>query len=291
MHTVRLIRSATNNLNGKTILVTGATSGIGEATAFACARDGARVVLSGRNTHAGEALCERLEGSGHCFVGADLGDREQAQSLIERAWEAAGPLDGLVNNAGVVHHVTVPDTDDATWSDTLRVNLDAVFYLCRDVIPRMTEQGSGVIVNVASTWGLVGAERSAAYCASKGAVIQLTRSMALDHARDGVRVNAVAPGAVDTPMLVAEAAAFGLGADEGRELWSADAPTRTLASASNIADAIVFLLSDRAAHIHGTVLRARLQIPVKLSHKSRRHKVVKLTLLNLSIGLNRIDSR
>ena len=241
-------------LQDKTILVTGATSGIGAATAEACAQEGARLVLTGRNAGAGEELCARLDGSGHCFLPADLGQRDEAQGLIERAVEKAGRLDGLVNNAGGVHHASVPDTDDECWDDTLNVNLSAVFYLCREAIPHMTGQGGGVIVNVASTWGLVGAERSAAYCATKGAVIQLTRSMALDHARDGVRVNAVAPGAVHTPMLASEAAAFGLSAEQGRELWSADAPTRSLASASHIADAIVFLLSEKSAHIHGTVL-------------------------------------
>ena len=148
----------------------------------------------------------------------------------------------------------VPGAGVELWDDTIAVNLNAVFYLCRGFIPTMIDQGGGVIVNVASTWGLVGAEQTAAYCASKGAVIQLTRAMAMDHARHKVRINAVAPGAVDTPMLAAEAEAFGLSADEGRELWAADAPTRSLASANDIAEAIVFLMSDKSRHIHGTVL-------------------------------------
>ena len=241
-------------LNGKTILVTGATSGIGSATAEVCAQAGARIVASGRNTAAGDELLSRLEGSEHVFVTANLDDPDQAKSLFAKAMTLVENIDGLVNSAGVIHHANVPDTSDANWDDTIAVNLNAVFYLCRAAIPAMIEQGGGVIVNVASTWGLVGAEKSAAYCATKGAVIQLTRSMAIDHAEDNVRINAVAPGAVDTPMLAGEASEFGLSTEEANELWAADAPNRKLASATEVADAIVFLLSDRSKHIHGIAL-------------------------------------
>ena len=241
-------------LRGKIILVTGATSGIGAATALACAREGAALVLTGRNRDAADKLISKLPAGDHHFIEADLSDGEQAQGLVGKAVHRAGRLDGLINNAGVVHHATVPDTTDENWAETIAVNLSAVFYICRAAIPVFREQGGGVIVNVASTWGLVGAEQSAAYCASKGGVIQLTRSMAMDHARDNIRINAVAPGAVDTPMLAAEAAEFGLSAEEGRKLWAADAPNNSLASAEDIAEAIVFLASDRAKHIHGIAL-------------------------------------
>ena len=240
-------------LKQKTLLITGTTSGIGEATALACAREGATVITTGRNLDAGQALLSRLPGEDHQFIPIDLADKSATQNFAERVAREFR-LDGLVNNAGVVHHASVPDTTEAQWDDTIAVNLNAIFYLCRAVIPSMIDQGGGVIVNVASTWGLVGAGQSAAYCASKGAVIQLTRSMAIDHAGQNVRVNAVAPGAVDTPMLEAEAAAFGLSSEEGRQLWADDAPTRSLAEAEDIAEAIVFLLSDKAKHIHGTVL-------------------------------------
>lgn len=240
--------------SGKTILVTGATSGIGAATASAFAREGARVVLSGRNAAAGNTLRASLDGDGHLFMAADLGERNSARRLIGEVLRQVGTLDVLVNNAGVVHHSTVPQTSDSHWEETIAVNLNAVFYLCRAAIPAMIAAGGGAIVNVASTWGLVGAEQAAAYCASKGAVIQLTRSMAIDHARDGLRINAVAPGAVDTPMLEAEAAELGLNADQCREQWAAGTPDRSLASAADVADAILFLASERARHIHGSVL-------------------------------------
>jgi meso-butanediol dehydrogenase/(S,S)-butanediol dehydrogenase/diacetyl reductase len=241
-------------LSGKTVLITGATSGIGEATAEACASEGARVVISGRNTTAGEELISRLHGSGHLFVAADLRIKSQAQTLVTTVLQKVGTLDVPVNSAGVMHHQTVADTSDEQWDDTIAVNLNAVFYLCRSAIPAMVRQGGGVIVNVASTWGLVAAESSAAYCASKGAVIQLTRAIAMDHARDNVRINAVCPGSVDTPMLESAANSFGISADQGRELWAADSATKTIASAQDIADAIIFLASDKAKHIHGVAL-------------------------------------
>lgn len=241
-------------LSGKTILVTGATSGIGAETARTCAREGATVVLSGRNASAGTDLISKLPGKDHQFIATDLSDAAQAQELVGKVIDKTGKLDGLVNNAGVAHHATVPGTSDADWDDTIAVNLSAVFYMCRAAIPVMKNQGGGVIVNVASTWGLVGAEQSAAYCASKGGVIQLTRSMAMDHARDNVRINAVAPGAVDTPMLRAEAEEFGLSADEGCKLWARDAPNQSLASVEDIAEAVVFLASNKSKHIHGIVL-------------------------------------
>lgn len=241
-------------LKGRTVLITGATSGIGLATAEACAQEGARVVSSGRNTDAGEKLLSRLPGIGHKFVTADFRKVEQADEFINNVVHLVGQIDGLVNSAGVIHHATVVETSNDHWDETIAVNLSAVFRLCRAAIPVMINQGGGAIVNVASTWGLVGAERSAAYCASKGGLIQLTRSMAIDHAANGVRINAVAPGAVDTPMLEAEAEALGITANEARQQWSTDVPNRRLAAAEDVADAIVFLLSDKSRHIHGATL-------------------------------------
>ena len=194
----------------KIVLITGGTSGIGEKTAEILASKGAKIAVTGRNSAKGDELVKRLPGTGHLYVCSNLRNRQEAQSLITRVIEITGTIDILVNSAGVALHGTVPQTTDEAWENTMSVNLNAVFYLCRAVIPLMIQNGGGIIVNVASTWGLVGAENSAAYCASKGALIQLTRSMAIDHAKDKIRINAVCPGAVDTPMLAAEATAFGL---------------------------------------------------------------------------------
>ena len=173
-------------LENKTALITGATSGIGEKTAELLALNGATVVAVGRNASKGQELVGRLAGSGHSFVSADLSDKNEVQSLVDKVMEAVGDINVLVNSAGVALHGAVTETDDRIWDTTMAVNLNAVFYLCRAFIPKMVANGGGVIVNVASTWGLVGAENSAAYCASKGALVQLTRSMAIDHAKDNV---------------------------------------------------------------------------------------------------------
>ena len=241
-------------MKDKTVLITGATSGIGEKSAELFALEGATVVAVGRNSSRGQALVERLEGSGHSFVPSDLSDKNEAQSLVDKVTEVAGTVDILVNSAGVALHATVPETDDQIWENTMAVNLNAIFYLCRALIPKMIIKGGGVIVNVASTWGLAGAEKSAAYCASKGALIQLTRSMAIDHAKDNVRINAVCPGAVDSPMLAAESAAFGLSVSDGKALWASDAANNKLAMTEDIANAILFLASESASHIHGISL-------------------------------------
>ena len=241
-------------LKNKTALITGATSGIGEKTAELLAQNGATVVAVGRNVSKGEELVDRLAGSGHSFISVDLSDKNEVQSLVDKVMEAVADIDVLVNSAGVALHGAVTETDDRIWDTTMAVNLNAVFYLCRAVIPKMVANGGGVIVNVASTWGLVGAENSAAYCASKGALVQLTRSMAIDHAKDNVRINAVCPGAVDTPMLAAESAAFGLSVSDGKTLWAADAANKKLATPEDIANAILFLASENAMHIHGIAL-------------------------------------
>ncbi len=241
-------------LEGKGVLITGATSGIGEQCARAFAREGAKLVLSGRSAERGETLAAELAGSGATFIRSGLGTSAAADALVAESVGRLGRLDVLVNSAGVIHHRSVPETSDEEWEDTIAVNLSAVFYLSRAAVREMVPAGGGVIVNVASTWGVVAGEGVAAYCASKGAVIALTRAMAADHARENVRVNAVCPGAVDTPMLVNEAKQLGMDPDEGRRRWAADAPNRRLASAGEIADAVVFLASERARHIHGIAL-------------------------------------
>lgn len=243
-------------LAGKAVLVTGATSGIGAQCARAFAREGAKLLLTGRSAERGEALAAELAGGDAraCFVPGELGSADAADVLVAECVDRLGSLDVLVNSAGVIHHRNAPETSDEEWEETIAVNLSAVFYLSRAAVREMVPAGGGVIVNIASTWGIVAGERVAAYCASKGAVIALTRAMAVDHAREKVRVNAVCPGAVDTPMLVNEAEQVGLDPDEGRRLWAADAPNRRLASAADIADAAVFLASDRARHIHGVAL-------------------------------------
>ncbi len=236
--------------HGKSVLVTGATSGIGAAAARAFAAAGARVLFTGRSLSRGAAVAASIDGDAQ-FVAADLLDAGACARLVAEAVSRFGGLDVLVNNAGVIHRVSAPETSDEQWRETMAINVDAVFYLCRAAIPVMEKQGGGAIVNVASDASLIAAPDMAAYCASKGAVLQLTRAMAIDHAAQGIRVNAVCPDNVDTPMLEEEARQ--LGAAYGDYLAAADAaiPLGRVAQPEDVADAVLFLASDRAAMITG----------------------------------------
>ncbi len=177
-----------------------------------------------------------------------------ADWLVEETVAQFGGLDVVVNSAGMVHHADALETSDELWRQHMALNVDALFYLSRAAVQRMKAQGGGAIVNISSEWGLVGAERAVAYCASKGAVIQITRAMALYHGADGITVNAVCPGGVDTPMLAAEAKLLGMTAEEARAHWSAASPNKRVATARDIADAVCFLASDAARHINGVAL-------------------------------------
>ncbi|GLR67946.1 putative oxidoreductase [Acidocella aquatica] len=235
-------------LTGKVALITGASAGIGMATARLFAGRGAKVMLSGRNAQAGEALAAELGGE---FLAVDVAAPEAAGRLVEWAVRRHGRLDVLVNNAGILFQGDAQDCTDAQWDMTMAVNVTAVFRLSRAAVPVMAGQGGGAIVNVASDWGLVGADRAVAYGTSKGAVVQLTRSMAADHARQGIRVNAVCPGDTDTPMLRREAGAAG----EVRLRAMAEAiPMGRLGQPRDVAAAIAFLASEDAAFITGAML-------------------------------------
>jgi meso-butanediol dehydrogenase/(S,S)-butanediol dehydrogenase/diacetyl reductase len=193
-------------LNGNVAVVTGASRGIGAAVALELARRGARLVLTGRSGSllaavAGEA---RAIGAEVEVLVQDVTTPEAADAIVGTALARFGHLDILVNNAGVMANGTALDCTDADWEHVFATNVTAVFRLSRAALRVMVPRRSGAIVNIASDWALVGARGAVAYAASKGAVAQLTRSMALDHARDGVRVNAVCPGDTETDMLLGE---------------------------------------------------------------------------------------
>ena len=184
------------SIQGKSVLVTGSTTGIGEASARAFAAQGARVLVTGRNEERGRAICAGIEADGGTavFSAADVSDRAQCDRLVSETVHHFGRLDILVNNAGVLHEGTALTTSDHAWDETMEVNVSSVFFMSRAALKQMSAQGSGCIVNTASEWGLNGEPGYVAYCASKGAVVQMTRCMALDHAAEGIRVNAVCPG-------------------------------------------------------------------------------------------------
>lgn len=243
-------------LADRSILVTGATSGIGAAVAEACAAKGAVVLMSGRSEERAVAVRKRITAAGGRaeFVAGDISERGVAERLVDATIQRFGRLDGVVNNAGIVFRHTVETATDEEWHQLMAVNVTGVFYLNRAAVKAMKSRGGGAIVNVGSDWALVGGRNAFAYCASKGAVAQMTRAMALDHAQDGIRVNCVCPGDIDTPMLASGIARRGLSHEEGLKLLGGNIPMGRVAQPEEIAKAVVFLLSDDASYMTGAML-------------------------------------
>ncbi len=245
-----------STLSGKVAVVTGASSGLGPATASPCRAAGATVVASGRNVEALESTVDAVRsdgGTAEAFAG-DVTDSEFCDSLISWTVERFGRVDVVANVAGAIVRGDASETSDDEWHHMMRTNVDSVFFMSRAAVRAMRETGGGAILNLGSTVGLVGAAGLPAYCASKGAVVLLTKSMALDHAAEGIRVNAVCPGAVDTPMLISEHSKSGMGRDEVFEANLASIPQGRIPSPDEVANAMVFLAGDTASHITGVAL-------------------------------------
>ena len=232
-------------------LVTGASSGIGAATAIAFAEAGWDVMAAGRD----EGRLEEVADVSDKIViwSGDLAESEDCDELVADTIDEFGSIDCLVNSAGVIVRANVADTSDEDWRFTMGINLDAVFYLSRAALPHLLKT-TGSIVNIASDWGLKGGERAAAYCASKGAIVQLTKAMAIDHALDGLRVNAVCPGDIDTPMLVSEAVEEGIDLEEHLAQAAEASPNGRIGTPEEVAALIVFLASNAATHITGAAI-------------------------------------
>lgn len=228
-------------------LVTGASSGIGAAVAIALADAGWEVMAAGRDEG---RLAEVADVSDSIATWAgELSGSEDCDELIADTIEEFGSLDCLVNSAGVLLRGDATETSDDDWRDTMTVNLDVPFYLSRAAIPHLQET-EGSIVNISSYWGLRPGERTVAYAVSKGALNMLTRAMAKDHASDGVRINAVCPGGVDTPMLASEAGDQDV--DEFLEEVATYSPNGRIATPEDVAALVLFLAGDDASHITGT---------------------------------------
>jgi NAD(P)-dependent dehydrogenase (short-subunit alcohol dehydrogenase family) len=229
-------------LEGRIAIVTGAASGMGAASARLLAEAGATVLGADIASHPAIAL-----------VG-DVGDPAFCDAAVAKAVDLHGRLDILVNAAGVIVRADAPATDDEAWHRQMRVNVDGTFFMCRAAIRQMRRQGSGVIVNFGSIWGSAGARGHAAYAAAKGAVHNLTRSLALDHAREGIRVNAVCPGEVDTPMLRSAGRAVPLTDAQLAEMADRVVPNGRLAQPEEIGRVVVFLCSDAASYMTGALV-------------------------------------
>jgi len=238
-------------MKNKVALVTGASSGIGMAITRRLASDGYSVMAAGRDTGRTADLASELP-SVQTWVG-DLSSSEACDSLVAACVEAFGRLDVLVNNAGIYHPANAEETTDQVWLQTLAINLTAPFFLSRAAMPHL-RRSKGAIVNIASDWGLVGGRNAVAYCASKGGLVLMSKAMTIDHAAEGIRINAVCPGDVETPMLYREGAARGL--DEPSALREANASSRNrrVTTVAEVAALVAFLASDEAAQISGAAI-------------------------------------
>lgn len=232
---------------GKVAVITGGGSGIGAATARLFAREGAALVLADIDTEAGARVAAEVGG---VSVAADVAKRADVEGVIAAAVAAHGRIDILFNNAGIGCFGRTPDLEPETWERVIAIDLHAVFYACRAAIPHMTGPGAN-IVNTASISGLAGDYGYTAYNAAKAAVINYTRSLAIDHARDGIRVNALCPGLIATPLTA------GAGALPGLEpAWHRTIPMGRPGTPEEMAAVVAFLASDAASYVTGTIMTA-----------------------------------
>lgn len=237
---------------GQVVLVTGATGGIGRATADLLADRGWTVVATGLDEDRGDAIEAALDGRGE-FLARDLTEPDAPAEIVDAVTERHGRLDGLVNCAGIHRLATAVDTGPEQWDAVLGLNLRAAFLLCRAAIPRMAAGGGGTIVNVASEAGIAAVPGQVAYNVSKAGMVMLTRSVAVDHAQDGIRAVSVCPGTTMTP-LVEEAIASAPDPEAHREMLASTRPAQRLGRVDEIAAAIAFVLNDDVAYMTGTEL-------------------------------------
>lgn len=238
---------------GKTALVTGAAGGIGAAIVKRLRAEGARVAVADRDTSS-------IEADAH--LPGNLLEAAYADGLAKAAFDALGKLDIVINNAGVITRGSVTNTTDADWNLSLGVNVEAPFRVCRGAIPIMADAGGGAIVNVSSCWGVRPGPNHAVYCMTKAAIASLTQCMGMDHAHQNIRVNAVCPNEVNTPMLRTGFAKRGFDPDTAVAELGKTVPLGRIAEPEDIADVVIFLASDAARYMCGSLVEVNGGKPV-----------------------------
>jgi len=242
-------------LPDKVALITGSGSGIGRAMAQVFSKEGARVIVADYSEEGGQGTVDLVKAAGGeaTFALVDVTDAGSVQRMAEAAMAVYGRVDILCNNAGVGSTDTVINTDEATWDRVFAVDVKGVFLCSKYMLPHMIAVGKGVVLNTASVAGLTGLVNRAAYCAAKGAVVTLTKAMALDHVGQGIRVNCICPGTVDTPWV---AGLMNQSADPEatRQALVARFPMGRLAEAEEIAMGALYLVSDESAYMTGSAL-------------------------------------
>jgi len=241
-------------LTAKVALITGAASGIGRATALLFSREGAAVAIADIN-QSGQSVAEEIiqNGGRAIFERADVTQAADCQGVVERTMREFGAIDILFNNAGIIRRASVVELSEQDWDQIMAVNVKSMFLMSRQVVPIMARRGGGSIIHTASGWGLVGGPRAAAYCASKGAVVLLTKAMAIDHGPQNIRVNCICPGDTDTGMLRIESQQLG----EQEDCFLAESARRPLGrigKPEEIAQAALYLASDASSFVTGTAL-------------------------------------
>lgn len=244
-----------NQLKDKVALITGGASGIGRATALLFAQEGAGVAVMDISESQAEALIQEIQALGGraVFICGDVTLSQDCQRAVDVTLRELGRLDILFNNAGIIRRADVVETSEEDWDRVMNVNVKSIFLMSKYAVPVMLQAGGGVIINTSSGWGLKGGRKAAAYCASKGAVVNLTRAMAIDYGPANIRVNCICPGDVDTPMLRWEAQQLGQ-SEVDFLAEAANRPLRRYAQPIEIAQAVLFLASEAASYVTGAAI-------------------------------------
>jgi len=243
-----------HRFDGKTAVVTGGASGIGKATAEGFMKEGAKVAIIDISRDSCEAASAEMATKGFhpTFITGDVSRPDDVHRMVNESLKALGRIDVLFNNAGILVEGTIEQVSIEDWDRIMAINVRGVFLMSKEVVPIMLRQGGGAIINNASCSGLVGDRNAIAYNTSKGAVVLMTKCLALDYAQKGIRVNSVCPGEVDTPMFRQEARARNMPVEEYRKELSECHPIGRLGVPSEVANAVLFLASDEASFITGT---------------------------------------